>query len=416
MNEHSHKPHSIFPFMLAIIFIGISFYGLAQEKKEELKKNKKELEKEIEYTNKLIKKTQQSKKLSMNKLVLLRNKIAKREELIATINTEINYYNFRIQATDDTIQQLSSKLGRLKEEYAKLIYHAFKNRDAYNRLMFIFSAEDFNQAYQRLKYFKQYSDYRKTQVELIKQTQALLNLKIDQLKNQKQQKIALLRAKEHEKKRLKSEVTEKNQTIRELTQKEKDLLAELKKKKEAAGKLQEAIEDIIAEEMRKARESAKERGAVESESAFALTANEMELSKMFSTNKGKLPWPAEDGIISSTFGEHQHPVLKYVKTKNNGVDIQTSKGATARAVFEGVVTRVMSVPRFNNVVIIRHGEYLTVYSNLSVVFVAKGDQVKTRQSIGMVYTDSEVSKTELHFEIWKGNQLLNPQQWISRRN
>lgn len=215
---------------------------------------------------------------------------------------------------------------------------------------------------------------------------------------------------------MKFEVNEKNQTIRELTQKEKDLLAELKKKKEAAAKLQNAIEDIIAQEMRIARESAEERGAVETETAFALTANEMELSKMFSTNKGKLPWPAEDGIISSTFGEHQHPVLKYVKTQNNGVDIQTSKGATARTVFDGIVTRVMSVPRYNNVVIIRHGEYLTVYSNLSVVFVAKGDGVKARQSIGMVYTDSKVSKTELHFELWKGNQLLNPQQWISRRN
>jgi murein DD-endopeptidase MepM/ murein hydrolase activator NlpD len=147
------------------------------------------------------------------------------------------------------------------------------------------------------------------------------------------------------------------------------------------------------------------------ENKFALTPAEMQLSSSFAGNKGRLPWPTERGVVAATFGEHEHPVLKGIKTKNNGVDIATEKGRIARSVFDGEVTSTMTLPNYNNVVIIRHGEYLTVYSNLDQLYVKKGDKVKTKQKIGLIQTD-ETGKTTMHFELWQGKNLQNPEQWI----
>ena len=188
----------------------------------------------------------------------------------------------------------------------------------------------------------------------------------------------------------------------------------MRESEKAAKRLQKAIEDLIAEELRKARETAKKTGTKPTpENAFGLTPSEMKLSNSFAGNKGILPWPTERGVISETFGEHSHPVLKGIKTKNNGVDISTTQGATARAVFDGVVTSTMTLPNYNNVVIIRHGEFLTVYSNLREIYVKKGDKVTTKQKIGIIETD-ESGKTKLHFELWKGKILQNPEAWIAK--
>ena len=157
-------------------------------------------------------------------------------------------------------------------------------------------------------------------------------------------------------------------------------------------------------------------GEAAGEGAFALTPEEIELSGNFSSNKGKLPWPSEKGIISSTFGEHNHPVLKRVKIKNNGIDILTSQSEEARAIFDGTVISIRTITNTNKAIIIRHGEYFTVYSNLSEVFVQQGQKVSTKQRLGNIYTDSSGNKTELHFEIWRGKTLLNPSSWIVRNN
>ena len=202
--------------------------------------------------------------------------------------------------------------------------------------------------------------------------------------------------------------------MQKLSRKERNLQKTLREKEAAAKKLQKAIQDIIAEEIRLANERAAKAGKeTVGKDEMALTPEEMALSSNFLDNKGKLPWPVEKGIISGTFGEHPHPVLSHVKVKNNGIDLLTSKGEDARAVFNGEVTRVMSVPSNNNVVIIRHGQFLTVYSNLDKVFVKKGDMVTTKQKIGTIYTSPSDSKTELHFEVWQAKSLLNPQDWLA---
>jgi septal ring factor EnvC (AmiA/AmiB activator) len=198
--------------------------------------------------------------------------------------------------------------------------------------------------------------------------------------------------------------------VTQLSKKEKDLQASLKEKEAAAKKLQKEIERIIAEEIRKASE----RENTEQVGGFSLTSEEVALSGDFSNNMGKLPWPVDWGVVSSTFGEHPHPVLTKVKVKNNGIDILTKQGAQARSVFNGTVTRVLSVPNNNNVVIIRHGEYLTVYSNLDQVVVKQGEQVKTGQVIGTVFTNPDEARTEIHFEVWQSKTLLDPGEWLRK--
>lgn len=386
----------------------------AQDKKSQLQAKKAKIEEEINYTNKLLSETKKNKQASLNQLVLLNKKISKRQELINAISNEIQQIDRKIKITNDTIATLTENIKELKAEYAKMIYYAQKNKSSYTRLMFIFSAESFNQAYQRLKYFQQYSSYRQNQVRVIKETQALLAQKVQLLENQKKEKVSLKSVEESEKQKLSQEKNQQDKTVRQLSQKERELLKKLRENEKAARKLQKAIEDLIAEELRKAREAAKKTGTKPSpENVFGLTPSEMKLSSSFAGNKGSLPWPTERGLISATFGEHPHPVLKGIKTKNNGIDISTSSGATARAVFDGEVTSTMTLPNYNNVIIIRHGEFLTVYSNLGQIYVKKGDKVTTKQKLGVIETD-DTGKTKLHFELWKGKILQNPEGWIAK--
>jgi len=395
-------------FIISLFFISCNVAG--QDKKKKFQENKKNIENEIKYNSKLLEETKKSKKTFLNHLVIINNQISNREKLILNINNQIVTVDNQINLNNEILKDLNKDLEKLKSEYAKMIYYAYKNKNNYDRLMFIFSSSDFNQAYKRLKYFQQYTTYRKTQVELIEQTQTEINNTIDELEANKKEKLDLLVSLEEERSRLNNEKNQQNSTIQNLSKKEKELMATIKKKEKAAKKLQKEIENLIAEEIRLA---AKKSGSKKS-SSFALTPIEMELSANFEANKGILPWPLERGIISSTFGEHSHPVLKNVKTKNNGIDILTDKDTKARAIFGGVVTRVMSIPNYNYVIMIRHGEFLSVYSNLDEVYVEKGDKVEINDKIGRIYTSEKESKTELHFELWKGKTLLNPSSWLAK--
>ncbi len=381
---------------------------LAQQDRASLEQDKKKAEDGIRYTNKLLDQTRKSKKANMSEVVILADMIGKRQELITAINSEIHFLNVQISFTEDSIRELNTELTELRDEYARIIYFAYKNRDLYNRFMFIFAADDFNQAYQRLKYFQQYQVYRKKQAELIRQTQEKLHQKSESLSQRKAEKEQLAGTVENEKNKLFAEKEDKDRIVQKLVKTEKDLKKELKQKEKAIRDLQKAIQKIIAAEI-----AARAKSVAGKPSELALTPEELELSGNFMSNKGKLPWPMERGIVSSTFGEHPHPVLKRVKVRNNGINILTNEGGEARAVFKGKVTRVMSVPNNNNVVIIRHGEYLTVYSNLDRVYVREGDAVDTKDKIGVVFTSPDESRTELHFEVWKAKTLLNPASWLA---
>lgn len=387
----------------------------AQQTKAELQKKKSRILKEIQYTNKLIKETAQKTESTVSNVKLIQSKITSRQELINTIGQEINLLDKKIDENENVIQSLQNDLKSLKDEYAKMIYYAWKNRSAYTRLMFIFSAQNFNQAYQRMKYLQEYAAYREKQAKLIVETQKSLQSKVANLQTQKKQRASLLSSKEQEKLKLSKEKSQQENTIAQLQGKQKDLKRELRKKQQKAQELDRAIAEIIKKEIEAARRAAKAKNKNSSNKGFPLSPEAQKLSASFAANKGKLPWPVKQGVITSTFGKHPHPVLKGVYTNNNGIDISTDKGATVRAIFKGKVTGIIIIPGEGKCVMVRHGEYLSVYTYLSRVFVNKGDEVNTKQDLGVLVERKTDAKSDMHLEIWKGITKLDPQYWILSR-
>ena len=398
----------IFCFVISIFFFQLSFSQT--QKKKDLENKKQELQKEIEYKNKLLAEVKKNKNRSMIELAILNNKIARQQELIATIGRELAMIEGDISETQHNIRLKETELKILKDDYARIIFASYKNRDSYSRLMFLFASNDFGQAYQRIKYLQYYSEARKKQAGMIEDNQRQLQTKKQELETKKEQQSKSLGEKEKETGKLSVQKKDKEVVLTDLQSKEKDIRADIKKKKEQAEKLRKAIEKVIDDQIKKSNPSSK--GDTKELKKIILTPEEKELSDNFESNKGKLPWPLSEGVITESFGTHDHPDLPGIKVSNNGINIGTNKGANVRAVFNGTVVAVASVGGLEGkVIIIKHGEYLSVYSNIEEAFVKSGEKIKTKQSVGKVLTDDK-SATELHFEIWKGQAMLNPESWI----
>ena len=406
--------NKILSFFFVLVLLIIVLPTNAQTKKE-LEQKKQKLQNEISLTNKLLNETRKNKELTIDELLKLKSKINSREDLIAAISSEMKLINKEINKSNEEIGNLENEIARLKAEYAKIIYYAFKHRSSYDKMMFVFASKNVNQAYKRLKYIQQYSEYRKAQAKEIVKNQTSLKLKIETLKHTNQEKKVLVTIEEKEKQNLAVEKAEQESIVQKLQGKEQELKSELQKKQEAAQKLDKAIQRIIEEEIRKAREAAKKAGATSTTKGFPLTPKALELSNSFAANKGKLPWPVNEGVITAQFGTHPHPILENIVINNNGIDISTSAGAKARAIFDGEISSVVIIPGEGKVVMIRHGEYLSVYSYMTDVFVKKGDKISTKQELGVLVNESGKSKTQVHIEIWKGMTKLNPEFWILRR-
>lgn len=421
--------------------------------KKDLENKKKRINDEISEINSMLSETKASKKSSIGALVNINMKLEKRQDLINTINAEIIEINRDIKESEKQTEQLKANLEKLKSDYARMIIFAQRNQDAYSKIMFVFAAENFNQAYARLKYMQQYSEFRKKQAAEIISTQTQLLAKLKELKEQRHEKNVLLGNEEEEKINLSSEKQEQEQVLTELQKKEKELKVQLDKKKQDAVELQLAIKKLIeAEIKRKLEESAKAEAAAiaakkakeekenktkvvkekttkekekvvvddvkpekeKKENLFmpALTEETEALSTDFSNNRGKLPWPVGKGVICETYGEHEHPAIKGFMMFNNGVEICATKGTQARAVFEGEVTGIAVSPTGGKLVIIRHGEYLSVYSNITDVIVKTGQKVTLKQIIGTVAHDEEEGKTSMNLQIWKGQKTMDPSGWL----
>jgi murein hydrolase activator len=457
--------------MLFITIAAINMY--AQNDKNKLQSRKSKLEREIIEMNRELEETKLNKSANLNQLVLINKKINKREELIREIEQEVGGIDSQVQNMADTIYRITINLKNLKDEYARLIYSTYRNRSAYNRLMFIFSSHNFNQAYKRLKYLQQYTEYRKMQVQSITKTQMMLATKKLELEKRKSSKLTLKHSQEQERNILADEKNQKDEKIKNLTSQEKKLLVKLRNNEVALNKLQAAIEALVASEIKKANEekikkaaataAAEKRAAAEADrkarakaeadkksrskadpnirtpepakeeaiakveesrstaakaapvksNSMSVTAEDVALTGSFSGNKGRLPSPVDRGAIISSFGEHPHAEFQNIKIKNNGIDIVSSSGSIAKVVFDGEVSSVMFITNLNYIVIVRHGDYLTVYSNLKDVTVKKGDRVKTRQSLGTIATSEGESKSRLHFELWQGTIVQNPAGWLN---
>ena len=413
--------------LIVCLLFFIASPSFSQTKKE-LEKKKDLIQKDIEYTNQLLNQTKKNKSSSLIQLVTLNKKISYRSDLIGNISTEIHVVDKEIGNVSVNIDSLDNTLKRLKGQYATMLYYAYKNQSAYSKLMFIFSSDGLNQAYKRMLYLRQLSNYRIQQRDLIVQLQDSLNGKKSKLVDVKTDKKHLLHQQEKQIKELDKEKKEQVEVLNTLASREKKLRGDLKEKQKKQQQLSAKIEEIIRREILAARAAARRKaasGATASKSTkkidnsnsaaiLSSTPEALKLSNDFENNKGRLPWPVERGIISSSFGRHSHPVWKDVVVNNNGVDINSSKGAKALSIFEGKVIYVLMVVD-KYAVLVQHGEYFTLYSNLEKVFVKVDDKVMIRQPIGIVQTNDEEGKTELHLEIWRGSNKMDPEVWIASR-
>jgi len=398
--------YKYFRIITLLFFIGRSSFTFGQSLNE-LKLQKEKTASEIEYINTLLKEASSNTKVSLNQLAVLNRKVGLQQNLINSIGSELNYLDQSIDQSSKRIDSLETELQSVKIKYAQMIRYAQRNEQSNNRLLFLLSSENFNQAYKRFIYLKQYADYRRKQSQRIVEFKDTISAQLNALNIKKGEKRNLLNTSVKETQLIEQQRKEENSVYTELKQKEKDLRKKLDNQRKVEIKLQQEIERLIAEEANKAsRKSSKQPGLL-------LTPEEKLLSGDFSNNKSKLPWPVARGVITDHFGEHPHPVLKYVVVRNSGIDITTQANSSARAVFKGEVSKVVAIPGGNMAVIIRHGNYLTVYSNLSEVFVKAGQKVNTKEDIGRIFTDNdEGNKTVLKFQIWHESTKLNPEAWI----
>ncbi len=431
--------HSIY-ICLLFFFIGVSYPALSQTKtqpsQKDLQNKKNKLNDDIKQLNSQLSQTKASKKSQINTIVVINTKIKVREELIGTINSELAQINSKIKKNVAEVNSLKASLEKLKSEYAKMIYFAQRNQDSYTKIMFLFSSGNFNQAYMRVKYFQQYAAFRKKQANEIIATQVVLNDKLKELEAQRHEKNVLLGNEKEEKEQLDSEKQQQEIVLSELQQQEKELKEELEKKKRDAENLQIAIKKLIeAEIKRKLEESAKIAAEKAAKAAKAeknktktktnktetkvpevkttvpeLTAEAEAVGADFSSSRGKLPWPVVKGVICQPYGEYEHPAIKGFMMNNNGVEICANKGSQARSVFEGEVTSIAISPTGGKLIIIRHGEYLSVYSNIGEVFVKQGEKVSIKQPIGTIL--DEDGKTSMNLQIWKGQKTMDPSGWL----
>jgi septal ring factor EnvC (AmiA/AmiB activator) len=394
--------------LIATVIIILSGYLniTCAQTKDELEKRKGKTQEEIAYTNRLLEETQQKKQTSLNRVRILNRRIQLRNQLLRSINQEISLYTEELGQKKNLISELESDMELVKRQYEMLVQFAFWNKNKNDRLMFILSADNFNMAYKRMKYIQQYTRHRKEQALLIRSMQNELKVEIEELEKIVLQKEALALQKAGENRNLERERRNKDNMVKELSGQEKELKKKIAENNKIARRLEKEIAAIITAEASKGR----------SRNMYdQLTPEEKLISDNFQGNKGKLPWPTERGVVTSRFGKHQHAVLKQVTVQNDGIDISTVQGAEARALFGGAVSKVVAILGANNTVIIRHGNFLTVYQNLVNVRVKPGDRVTVKQVLGTVFTEEESNSTMLHIEIWKELNKQNPEDWLSSK-
>jgi septal ring factor EnvC (AmiA/AmiB activator) len=417
----------------------LSFPGLlsAQNGKSssQLKKDKQKIETEIANTQKLLKKNESNQKAAVQQAALLRQQIQNREKLITNLNSQIIQMEDEQEQNQQEINQLEKRLAYMKADYAQVVYNAYRNRRFLDKVTFILAADDFTQMFRRIRYYTIFSRNVRQQAEQIEKTKNELNKKNEEITEIKNDKLNTLSSKEQEIKNLESDRRKKTQNAEKLKKESQNLKAELKKKQQKRKELDAAIQRAVQDEIAKANANRKKKSSTssgktssgsstassgktstssKSTASISLTPEEATLNASFINNKGKLPWPVVKGAKVSDFGSYAHPDVPSVQIENHGIDIMVDAGTPARAVFDGVVTKITNIMG-TNVVMVRHGEYLSVYQNLSSVNVREGEKVSTKQSLGTVAKNASSNTYELHFEIWKNDRYVNPSEWLARK-
>ena len=437
---------------LLFVFLVLLNTGLQAQTKEELQRQKVLLQDQIDLASELLLKTKSTKEASLSELQTLNQKIEARNKLIRTMDRQIRSIDREVTRKAKEIKDLERRVDSLKSDYADLIKLAQRQQKPRDQILFILSSSSFAQAAKRMQYFKDMAAYRERQVQQIAVAQETLARERETLIAKKAEKIQVQKAQEGEKSALQADAQIQETTVQNLQSKESTLKKDIDKKQREAQQLEQQIKRIIAEEMRKAKERA-ERSSLENEAielglvsgkdysrrtsnkalkklidktrtakgldvrddgpSFAMTPEARALANKFASNKGALPWPVERGIITGKFGKHPHPIVKGVIVDNPHIEITTEEKAVVRSVFEGEVSSVVPIPGANVMVLVRHGNYFTVYSNLINVKVKAGDLVSLKEPIGTAFTDEE-GKTMVQLGIWKDADIQDPNPWLAK--
>ena len=405
------------------LLLSLGFPLSAQLRKAALQRQNQALQKEIRALTQQITLTRHKSHSSLSVIQDLSRKLDLRARLIRNIHQEVTVLEKQIQNDQQRVDHLNRDLKYLKSRYAAFIRKSYESRSREAKLMFLLASDSFLQAYNRLSYMRQYAAYRKEQGETILATRNRIVHTLSAIKGRKAETQALLRQKERERRKWQTESAEQKKLLGQLQSKARELLAEVEHKQKQKRQLDRQIQRIIQREIRLARARAKrarearkraeaKRVKKSSYAPLPRTAEAKALSAHFTANKNRLPWPVVRGRLISKFGRQAYPGLEGIYVENSGVEIATSRGATARAVFKGTVSSLYAVPGGSQAVLIRHGDYYTLYNNLDQIFVKRGEPVETKQKIGHIYTNPQTHQTVLEFQIWKKTQKLDPQSWI----
>lgn len=387
-------------FVVAI-FSCLIFIKLDAQSRADLEERRKKTIDEIAYVDNLLKSISKEKSESMKSLTIINKKLSLRENVLNGMKEEIALLNYRIELNNTALEMMENDLIDLREDYARAVVNSYRSTKGNPELVYILSAEDFNQGYKRLKYLQQITKFRRKEAETITELKGQIEMYRERLRSDLA-KISDLKSKEeYQKDLIQKERNSKQSMIRTLSRKEKQLAKELEEKKRIAKKIENEITRLIAEEKKRA-------------ATVTISAEQRLIGDNFMDNKGRLPWPVEQGIVTSHFGIQKHPEFKYLTEDNIGIEITSSGKVTARAVFKGEVAKVFSIPGANMTVIVRHGKFLSVYANLVNVKVKAGDTVAVRQNIGDVFSDAKDSNSVLKFMIFENDKkYLDPESWLS---
>jgi septal ring factor EnvC (AmiA/AmiB activator) len=414
-------------FILTLLLIFTTSFSWSQNSQQEkLEKRKAEIQKEIREKEEMLKKVRKEEKTVSNQLAIQNEKITLKQKLINTTSHQTKLLGDDIYSNQLKINRLRKDLEILKQDYTQMVVKAYKSRSTQSRAMFLLSSENFQQAYKRFQYMKQYASYRKMQGDEIKYKTESLTGYTEKIVVQKIEKEKLLQANEAEKKILEKEKLVQQEIAKAIKKSKAQITAEIKKKQQESrridGQINKLIRDAIASANKKVaaanvktnpKTTAATTKATETSTKIVLTPEAKLVADNFKSNKGRLPWPVEKGFVSLAYGDQPHPVYNSLIVHNSGVEISTDQGSSARAVFGGEVISVMVLSPVNKAVMIQHGDYFTVYQNLSSVNVSKGDKVQTKQTLGKIRTNGDSGKTVLKFIISQNTTYNNPASWLS---
>jgi septal ring factor EnvC (AmiA/AmiB activator) len=377
---------------------------VSAQSKEDLQRQKQKAFDDIKLARELMEKTAAQRSNSVQQLRILQRGINSRAKVISTLESEVSLFSQNILDTQARIEQLTAENARNKEEYSRLIYYAYRNHTDYEKLMYILAGSTISQSYQRYKYLKYLGEYRVRKAAEIEASIVELAKQQTSLGSLKNEKLGLMENKESEQQKLVSQRSREASMVNDLKRRESELQKEIREKERIAREVEARIREIIEEEARRSSSN---------DIYGALTPEQELVGSDFRKNKGKLPWPVEKGIITIGYGSHEVPGLRGSSVKNNGIDIASSPGTVVRTVFEGEVTKVFGILGANYTVLVRHGEFLSVYQNLVNVRVKTGDKVLTKERLGEAFTDENDKVASFHFEVWQERNILNPEEWIS---